>query len=57
MKISSDESDIFRTEDELYNPEFPEIPPKDDKDLLYYLAIALAGLLFLEWLLQVRENY
>lgn len=57
VKISSDESDIFRTEDELYNPEFPEIPPKDDKDLLYYLAIALAGLLFLEWLLQVRENY
>lgn len=57
VKISSEESDILRTEDELYNPEFPPVPPKDDKDLLMYLAVALAALLFFEWLLQVKENY
>ena len=57
VKISSEESDILRTEDELYNPEFPPIPPRDDKDLLMYLAVALAALLFFEWLLQVKENY
>ena len=41
----------------MYNPEFPPVPPKDDKDLLMYLAVALAALLFFEWLLQVKENY
>lgn len=56
VKVAASESDVTRTYDELYNPKFPELPPDADLDLLLYLAIALAALLFIEWLLQAREN-
>ena len=56
VKVAASESDVTRTYDELYNPKFPELPPDADMDLLLYFAIALAALLFIEWLLQAREN-
>ena len=56
VKVAASESDVTRTVEELPNPVFPAIPPDNDLDLLLYLAIALTALLFIEWLLQAKEN-
>lgn len=57
VKINASQSNILPTEDTLYNPAFPEKPSRDDLDLLLYFAAALTAILFIEWLLQVKENY
>ena len=57
MKIPAAQSNIKRNEDSLANL---YIVPKEqviDEDLLIYFAAALVALLFLEWLLQSREQF
>lgn len=57
VKIPAEESDIRKVSDGLTSPY------KNDKevliidDLLLYFAIALVALLFIEWLLQAKENF
>ena len=58
VKIAASESDLTREEASIPSIMIPQTT--DDgiaEDLLLYFAIALASLLFLEWLLQVKENY
>ncbi len=57
VKVAAAESDVTRTEDTLFNPAFPELPENEDLDLLFYFAIGLAALLFIEWLLQLKDNF
>lgn len=57
VKIAASESDLTRQEDEIEGITFPEIQENSDLDLLLYFAIALAALLFIEWLLQIKENF
>ena len=56
-RIDSYESDIFRVEDRLEGPTVENGFVRDDLDLLLWFAIALVALLFIEWLLQARENF
>ena len=57
VKIPSDESNINKVVDSLTSPykNVKEIVSIDD--LLLYFAIALFTLLFVEWLLQAKENF
>ena len=58
VKVAASESDLTRAEAELPEIVVPIVSEEDTiQDLLLYFAIALAALLFLEWLLQVKENY
>lgn len=56
-RIISDESNIFKVEDKLEGPVIEVDYTKDNLDLLLWFAVALVSLLFLEWLLQMRENF
>ena len=56
-RIDSYESDIFKVEDRLDGPTVDNNFVRDDLDLLLWFAIALVALLFIEWLLQARENF
>ena len=57
VKVAASESDLTREEASVDGISFPEIEQDNDFDLLLYLAIALAALLFIEWLLQIKENF
>lgn len=56
VSIPSEESNVCKLEDVLYDPR--KVYDANDyyNDLLVWLAAALVGLLFLEWLLQARDN-
>ena len=56
VKIPSIESDINHTEDTLVNPYFFEIKEESYIDLLFYFALAVVALLFIEWWLKSREQ-
>ena len=57
VKIPSAESNIFMVEDSIVNPF--QTYNRDDfyRDLLLYVAGALVALLFVEWLLQIKDNF
>ena len=44
-------------EDVLTNPYFYEANENEDLDLLFYFAMALVILLFMEWWLQSRKQF
>ena len=58
VKVAASESDLTREESALPELEIPDTGEEGEGlDLLLYFAIALFALLFIEWLLQVKENY
>lgn len=57
VKIPASESNIFCEIDELKNPVFAEKEEPEDFDLIFYFALALVALLFIEWWLQSREHF
>lgn len=57
VKIAAKESNINRLEESLADALIRKTPPDDSKDWLLYLAIALTAFLFVEWLLQAKENF
>ena len=57
VKIPAAESNIRSIVDTLDNPYVEYEPEILDKDLVYYLAMALVVLLFCEWLLQLKEYF
>jgi hypothetical protein len=57
VKIPNYESNITKTVDALPEIEVDQTMEKGYDDLLLYFAIALAALLFVEWLLQAREHF
>lgn len=57
VRIPSSESNILREVDVLTTPYIEKRIEAEDYDLLIYFAAALVALLFIEWLLQARENF
>jgi hypothetical protein len=57
VRIPVAESNTAAVEDTLTNPYFYESTENDDLDLLFYFAMALVALLFLEWGLQARKQF
>ena len=47
----------MRTEDTLTNPYYEPAEDPQDIDLVFYFALALVSLLFVEWWLQSRKYY
>ena len=56
VKIPATESDICLEEESLQNPYFFEVPEDNYLDLLFYFALAVVMLLFIEWWLKYREQ-
>ena len=56
VRIPAEESNIWKTEDALKRPERTQDHIDYFEDLLFYVAITVAALLFIEWWLQSREN-
>ena len=57
VKIPAKESNIKLVEDTLENPTFEDVSEVEDKDLIFYFALALFVLLFCEWILQLKEYF
>lgn len=57
VKIAATESNIFKVEESLAGAIIRDNPPDDSKDWLVYLAIILTAFLFIEWLLQAKDNF
>jgi len=57
VKIPAKESNIKLVEDSLENPAFEDVNEIEDKDLIFYFALALFVLLFCEWILQLKEYF
>ena len=56
VKIPAKESNINSEESVLQNPYFFEEAEMTNVDLLFYFALAVVGLLFIEWWLKSREQ-
>ena len=56
VTIPEEQSNITREVDVLVNPYYPPIVEIVNLDLVFYFAIALVALLFLEWWLKSRDN-
>ncbi|MBR2611922.1 MAG: VWA domain-containing protein [Clostridia bacterium] len=56
VRIPATESDICLEEESLQNPYFFELPEDYYLDLLFYFALAVVMLLFIEWWLKSREQ-
>ena len=57
VKIPMEESNINKTENGLTSPFKRATEVERIDDLLLYFAIALVSLLFIEWLLQAKDNF
>ena len=57
VKIPAAESNIFAVEDSVVSPYQTNASNDFYSDLLTYVAGALVALLFIEWLLQIKENF
>ena len=57
VRIPVAESNTEAVYDELTKPYFPPVEDPPDMDLVFYFALALVCLLFVEWWLQSREHY
>ena len=56
VKIPAVESNICLEEEELTTPYFFEVSEENYLDLLFYFALAVVALLFIEWWLKSREQ-
>lgn len=56
VRVPASECNIWKVEDSLKNPFVVRSYSDYYNDLILYFAIALVSLLFIEWLLQMREN-
>ena len=57
VRIPVSESDITKEVDELPMIDADKIRSVGYEDLLFYFAIVLVSLMFVEWLLQIKKNY
>ena len=57
VKIPSLESDTTKTVDVLPSVESSKTPEFEYMDLIFYFAIALVALMFIEWVLEIKKNY
>ncbi len=56
IKIPTAECNIWRVEDSLAEPVIEQKAENTVQELLFWIAVALVSLLFVEWWLQSREN-
>ena len=56
VKLPAEENNTHLTEDVLENPYFYSAKDSNDLDLLFYFALAMVMLLFVEWWLKSREQ-
>ena len=56
VKSPASESNIWSTEDILRDPYITETAAEQYSELILYMAGAMVALLFIEWILQAREN-
>ncbi|HBK02426.1 MAG TPA: hypothetical protein DDY77_05305 [Clostridiales bacterium] len=56
VRTPAAESNVFATDDALVNPYINKDKVEFYKDLLFYIALVLVALLFIEWWLQSRDN-
>lgn len=57
VRIPVAQSNTEAVYDELTNPYFPPVEEAPDMDLVFYFALALVSILFIEWWLQSREYF
>ena len=57
VRIPTDESRITRQVDSLPVADVDVDITTEFEDLMFYFAIALVSLLFIEWLLQIKKNF
>ena len=57
VRIPSDESNITRQVDSLPVADVDVEVTIEFEDLIFYFAIALVSLMFIEWLLQIKKNF
>ena len=60
VKIPASESNIVSEEDSLTNPYYMTVVEEEEvqnRDIIFYIAIAMVALLFAEWWLHTREQY
>ncbi len=56
VHVNESELNIFAVYDELSDPFGARVTVDYHKDLLFYLAIALVAILFIEWILKITDN-
>ncbi|MBQ8380422.1 MAG: VWA domain-containing protein [Clostridia bacterium] len=56
VTIPDNESNIVREEDSLTKPYYPPVLEDANLDLVFYFALALVALMFVEWWLKSRET-
>ena len=56
VKLPAEESNTHLVVDVLDNPYFYSEADNNDLDLLFYFALAIVSLLFIEWWLKSREQ-
>ena len=56
VTIPAEQSNIVREIDSLTNPYYPPTDEESAIDFVFYFALAVVALLFLEWWLKSREN-
>ena len=56
VTIPSEQSNIVRELDTLTNPYYPPIEEESAIDFVFYFALLVCALLFIEWWLKSREN-
>ena len=56
VKLPAEENNTNLTVDILENPYFYSAEDSNDLDLLFYFALAMVALLFIEWWLKSREH-
>ena len=56
VTIPDDQSNIVREVDSLANPYYPPVLDDANLDLVFYFALALVALMFIEWWLKSRET-
>ena len=57
VRIPVDESNLSRQVDSLPVADVDVEVRVEVEDLLFYFAIALVSLMFVEWLLQIKKNF
>jgi hypothetical protein len=57
VKIPAGESNIKAVVDALPDPYFDVVDEVTDIDLVFFVAMIIVALLFVEWLLQMKEYF
>ena len=57
VRVPADQSNITRQVDALPSADVEVEKRIEFEDMMFYFAIALVSLLFVEWMLQIKKNF